>query len=256
MKHSAQEVGLLAEKAVDHLAPYITTITGIGGAQPDLKKYIGTGFFIELNGHTYIASAQHVADKLHKFEYLFHSVGDGNSVIQGHWVATTVPEADFGVMGCFDEALTHREKVLACHSEGLFNPNHSEDAYYLMMGYPGQLHTDLPFMNAHQHVLTPLVTTLKGVANNSNGDEILFRLNYSNKNVAPPGMSGSPIWNLNVHLEDDLSSWDVSKISVAGMITRWSSDGQFVEGTDARLIESVLPHVTQKFRELYPRTDK
>ena len=242
-------------QAMEYLAPYITTITGVAKDSQTPHKYIGTSVFIKNGGYTYIASAKHVADNLSKYHWLFHGTGEKNFPIQGHWVATTVPDADFGVMGCFEEILTNKEKVLD-FDPLKFQSNHSKDAFYLVMGYPGKLHFPMDFINTHQHILTPVITRLKGIHPNKNGDNIIFELGYSSGNVEPPGMSGSPVWNLNLHQIDDISEWNVNRITFAGVITRWDKNTESLLGTDVGLIKQVLPHITKKFRELYPRTDK
>lgn len=255
MQLTEQQLNDFGEKSKRYLSPYITTITGASTNKNVPAKYIGTSAYINYNGHTYIASAQHVANKIFQFEYLFHGVGNQNYPIQGHYVATTVPNADFCVMGCFEELLSSKEKVLDFETEK-FMSNHSKDAYYMVMGYPGKLHFPMDFINLHQHVLTSVITRLKGINPNKNGDNILFDPHYPNSLVEPQGMSGSPVWNLNFHLEDDLENWSVEKISFAGIVTRWDKNSQSLIATDSELIKQVLPHVTKKFRQLYPRTDK
>lgn len=255
MKLSADQAREISDRASEYVFPFLTTITGVSKDDSIGKRFIGTASYIRFDGHTYIATARHVADHLSRFSYLFHGVGNSSSVIQGHWVATDVPEADFGVMGCFEEFLTESEKTLNCE-DAIFSSNHSEDAYYLIIGFPEKLHTRLDFLNTHQHVATPIITRLRSIDVNTNNDRILFQLNYGKDLTDPPGMSGSPVWNLNTHLERKIDDWDVSKISFAGVVTRWNENNETIIATNAELIKEVLPAVTTKFQELYPRTDK
>jgi hypothetical protein len=241
-------------KAVEYLAPYITTITGVQKDTNIPVEYIGTSVFIKYDGHTFIASAKHVADNLLKYDYLFHGTGTKNFPIRGHWVATTIPDADFGIMGCFEEMITNTEKVLD-FDDTIFRSNHAKEAYYLVMGYPEKLHSAFDFMNTHQHVLTSVITRLKGIHSNKNGDNIIFELSYSNNNVDPPGMSGSPVWNLNLHKINTIEDWSVEQITLAGIITSWNKDTESIYGTISELITHVMPHIAEKFIELYPRID-
>jgi len=243
----------IGEVAIKYVSPFITTITGVMKDQNISPVYIGTGCYLNFNKHTYILSAKHVADNLSTYDYLFEGGGELMHPIQGHWVATDIPEADTAVMGCFPELLTNDEKILD-YKDTLFSSNHSEDTYYLVLGYPGKLHTNLDFMKQHQHVSISLLTKLQSVNTNKNGDDILFKLHYSKDNVVPPGISGSPVWNLNVN--DKTTEWDVSKITFAGIVTRWHEGDQTILVTNAELVKHVLPTITNKFRELYPRDDK
>lgn len=255
MKLPEDKLKKIGDKATNYLFPFLTTITGVIKDNSVAPKYIGTGVYIKYNGYIYIASARHVADNLTKFSYLFYGAGNKGYPIQGHWVSTTVADADFGVMGCFEESLTIQEKVLN-YDDAIFSSNHSQDAYYLITGFPGKLHTQLDFINTHQHGGNSVISILKSIDENIDGDEILFQLEYSKNLTPPPGMSGSPVWNLNLHLEENIKNWDVSKITFAGIVTRWDESNQTILATNSELIKQVLPAVTNKFRELYPRTDK
>lgn len=255
IKPSTKQLQEISKQAIEFIKPYLTTIVGVRKNPKMPRKYIGTGAFVKYDGHTYIFSAMHVANNIPKYNYLFHGVGPKEFPIQGHWVATAVPNADFGVMGCFEEALTDSEKLLE-FDEAKFQSNHSKDAYYLVMGFPAKLHTVFDFINEQQYVLYPMITKLKGIHANKDGHKMLFELSYSKENVQPPGMSGSPVWNLNLHLCESIEEWSVDKITFAGVITRWDEKTQSILGTDSELIKQVLPTITKKFRELYPREDK
>ncbi len=233
-----EKAGIL-QKAVEFARPFLTTITGLPLEKTRLTKFIGTGFFIRYNDSVYIATAHHVVADHHKYRSLYYGVGGKSRPIQDRVVAATIPNADFCILSCAKE-LTSSEAALDLKDEK-FASNHSKKTYYLVIGFPGNLHTHIPVMRHHTSGILPVFTVLKSTEMNSSGQEISFSLNYSGSNPDPPGMSGSPVWNLNIHLTS-MDEWNIQCMSLAGIVTRWDIEEGTILATNSELIKDALPY--------------
>ncbi len=195
-KEKLREIGNLVAKK---LIPYCGSVYGVHEDNNEPAVFLGSGTFLKRNGKFFFLTAQHVVYCSDKYAHLFIS-RDNNKLMcpsQGGWVGYEVAESDLAILGCFEELYEDTEvKFLDITKIG--EPFLADDALFFTQGFPDQLHISFPFMRQNQSVSLPIISTFKSIIKNKNGDEIMFAISYSH-DVNPQGMSGSGVWNLNLH---------------------------------------------------------
>ena len=238
------------------LSPYCGTVYGV---YEDVQKpaiFIGSGTFIRRDHKIYFLTAQHVADCPGNFAQLFISRDNNKTMCpsQGGWVGYEVPESDLAILECFEELYEDIE-VRFLDIKDIGEPFLANDAIFFSLGFPGELHTSLPHMRLYQSVGLPIISTFKRIIKSKDDNEVMYAISYG-KEINPKGMSGSGVWNLNLHKLNSLKEWDLSHVTFAGVIQKWNQVKNEFIVTNSKIVSDFLNVGIDRFQKHFPRSDK
>jgi hypothetical protein len=173
---------------------------------------------------------------------------------QGGWVGYEVPESDLAILGCFEESFKNTP-VKFLDIDKIGDSYLAEDALFFCQGFPGQLHVAFPYLRQYQSAILPIIGRFKKIIRNKNGDQIMYCMDYPS-NVNPKGMSGSGVWNLNLHKVPGLNKWEKSQITFAGVVQKWNPREKELIITKSSVVSDFLKVGIDRFIKHFPRTDK
>ena len=77
-----------------------------------------------------------------------------------------------------------------------------------------------------------------------------FAFEYPCK-IDPPGMSGSPIWNMRFHCMPSFEAWSPEAVTFAGIAHKWDIENKVLIGTRVEFIRDFVPAAIEYCRQEY-----
>ncbi len=252
---STEKMNKLGNEVAKRVFPFCDSIDGVSKDPKVPPKFIGSGILIKDDDDTFILTAQHVAKSLLQYDYIFHGVNNkGKSVpAQQSWVGCPINESDIAIIRCFHEFFESGTKDFLDINQ--IRETSLENALLFCQGFPGEEQVSIPFLNIVESHSLPFIGKFRGYSLNQNKEPIKFIIEYPS-DINPRGMSGSPVWNLNLHNVPKFEDWDYDQITFAGIAQRWIKDSKVLLVTRSSLISKFLPGMIKEYNRLFPRTDR
>lgn len=238
------------------LMPFCDTIYGVPKDKTKPAKFLGSSILIKNSDSLFILTAQHVAENASKYYHIFHGKTKYGIMFptQGGWVGCPILDSDIAILGCFEEMFEGTSaKFLNVAKIQDSNLNH--EAFFFCLGFPGQLHVSLPFLKTYEATSLPFIGKFKKIINNRNNEPVAFSIEYPS-DVNPRGMSGSAVWNLNLHKLSKFKDWNANQITFAGIAQKWVPTSKELIVTNAHIINNYINQMIKLFQETFPRSDK
>ncbi len=246
------DVSARLRKEVDEV---LTIIFGADTVSRSASKqsrilYRGTASYFKLSQFPFIVTSAHVLQECPRVDNVFHGKGEASVFpLRSGWYATLDKEIDIAVMGCFQDALDE-SGIEPLRYQSLLSPSFDhKDAFYYCNGYPNAHAINLPFMgefSVHGNAFIGKLATLPKEFDSKK----CFAIEYPCKSD-PPGMSGSPVWNLRLHCMREFSEWSPEVASFAGVVQRWCPDEQILVVTRVEHIRDFVPIAIEHLRKKY-----
>ena len=216
--------------------------------------HIGCGTFFQEKKDTFFLTAMHVGRQADKFDFEMHTRnGSISCPFRGVWLGDKDPVKDIAIYGCFSEMIEDSNLSpfdISTLRQGI--SNNVEGQYFYCQGIPGADTTFLPMMRAIQMASNPVIGV--GLPNNAvEYPDRTFSFKYP-RNVDPRGMSGSSVWNTNLHLVNSEDEWSIDMLSFAGVVQKWNPANNTIIATRADAVESFIPAGIEKLREMWLNT--
>jgi len=224
----------------------VKKITRING------KYLGCGTFFKEGDDCFMLTAMHVAQEADKFDYAMHSRRQQLNCcpFRGVWLGDRIPETDIAIYGCFAEMI--EESNLSPIEEGALYQTVSKNVQgqlFYCQGIPGADTTFLPMMRQYifgSHPIMGLGLPSESLEN----PNYTFSFQYP-RGVNPRGMSGSAVWNTNLHLINSEDEWHLDLLTFAGFIQKWIPSKMCLVSTKADSLKSFIPIGRELLRKMW-----
>ncbi len=227
--------------------PSVASLYGVHKDKTRPAKSLGTGTFIRHRGDVFVLTAMHVVENSQKYAYVLHDVGgDGEHMVPFRlgWTGRKQAEGDLALWGCFAEFFETSNRKPMPLVEPFGHTDASDDAFFIATGWPADQAVALPHVREYR-------TTLHTVMGKTVvGDDIpaqSFAFNCAN-NIRYFGMSGSAVWNLNLHRCTNAEDWTPQMSTFAGVATRWDKDNGLIIATRAEVVKDFLSGAIERLR--------
>lgn len=231
----------------DHTAQFITPVCR--SPVHTLAEVEGSGTYLELRGHSYILTNEHVAHAQLRYA-LAHFLNDGElaAAVVHPFRSVTAPE-DIAVASIDADLLTNSTKrgVPAAQIDPVFQP--AEGEILFIHGYPG-VQGHISALNQGALARTFPFASDANTLPPGFDSNLHFAITYPIQGVrdyqgrearlpVPGGMSGSLVWDTKfVALSG--AEWDPSKAKACGLIWAWDVMHERLIGTKIEYVRRLL----------------
>lgn len=246
---AAEQIRLRFESSVTPLVG-VKIHNGEGRAR---QHYFGTATYFTYLGFPFVLTAQHVLEKSKEFSTFVHGTATGERPfpLRSCWVGSSNVKADIAIWGCFQTALDDAGITPLPYKELLVSSYAQDNALYVCNGFPDRLKTELPFMGETTFAGNPFIGQQTELPDGAGFDDsIHFAIKYP-CDVPPPGMSGSPVWNMRLHCMTCLEAWSHEAVTFAGVVHRWDESTKKLIATRVEYIRDFIPGAVNHLRSKY-----
>jgi Trypsin-like peptidase domain len=231
----------------EHTFPYITSIVGIiDGKEGD---FVGSGFRLTLDGRPFLVTAKHVVDEANRYD-----LGAGFVAARGappHRLRATPDLANDGTdLAVYDlsSAPTGEELRFWPRSRIDTAAEPRSRDYLFVHGFPGErsrflfgdLHSkSLPYGVMERDDDLPSDLRSHEFAMDYDPANMLLERGGNADLVAPPGLSGSPVFRIGAGAKPP-EQWEPDQSMIVGVVTRWNHDKKVLLATGANALVDLL----------------
>lgn len=186
--------------------PSLASLYGVHGDRSPPAKLLGSGTFIRHHDDIFVLTAKHAVEQSQRYDYVFHDVGgDGEKMVpfREGWTGWNQGEGDLALWGCFPELFEGSRKRPVPLVEPFGYTDASYDAFFIASCWPADLELVLPAVSEYR---TTLHTIMGKTVALHNIPDHCFAFNCAN-DIRYFGMSGSAVWNLNLHRCETAEEW-------------------------------------------------
>ena len=226
--------------------PSVASLYGVHSNQSNPAELLGSGTFIQHRNDIFVLTAMHVVEQSQRYAYVFHDVGgDGENMIpcRAGWTGWNQGAGDLALWGCFREGFdaSRLRPVPLVQPFGFTNVR--DDAFFTASGWPQDQARSLPFIREYR---TTLHTVIGKTVLRNNIPDHCFAFDCAN-NIRYFGMSGSAVWNLNLHQCRTAGEWTPQMSTFAGVVIQWNKEG-FIIATQAEIVKKFLSGAIEQLR--------
>ncbi|MFC1684921.1 hypothetical protein ACFL0R_05570 [Pseudomonadota bacterium] len=237
----------IGEQVQDFRLPSITALYGIHKDRTRPAELLGSGTFVQHKDDVFVLTAYHVVKNSSKYEYILHPVGGGGEnmfPLRGDWTGWPEEDGDLALWGCFRERIDTSpiQPIQIVEPFGITNAR--KNAFFITSGYPADKAWSLPFAREYY---TMLHTVMGDAALPDDIPGHCFAINCAN-DIRYFGMSGSAVWNLNLHRCRTVEEWSPQMSTFAGVTTRWNADEGLLIATKAEVTKEFLCGAIESLR--------
>ena len=246
-KLTRDEVISRGQRVQELRQPSVASLYGVYDAKRGHAELLGTGIYFQHREDVFLLTAMHVVKNSEKYEYVFHDVGgNGEKMfpLRSNWTGWNEGSGDLALWGCFAEVFTASELRPLPLVEPFGVTDDRNDAVFIASGWPGDQATALPYAREY---LTRLHSVMGKTVLCSELDCHSFAFNCAN-DIRYHGMSGSAVWNLNLHRCEDANQWTPEMSSFAGVVTRWDQKNALIIATRAETVKRFLSAAIEPLR--------
>lgn len=242
----------------DNIRVYVTKCEGSIYGTMDYShvngNHIGCGTFYKEGADTFMLTAMHVGREADKYHYSMHDRRElKSSPFRGQWLGDRQLENDIAIYGCFSEMI-EESTIVPIEENSLLSEvsTNVQGQLFYCQGIPGLDATFLPMMRQFQTVSNPIMGL--GLPNDVlEYPDYTFAFQYP-RNVKPSGMSGSSVWNTNLHLLNSDVEWSIDTMSFAGVVQKWIPANRCLIVTRADSINNFIPTGRELLRNMWRET--
>jgi len=227
-------------------SPSVASLYGVFKDRSKPADLLGSGTFVQHRDDIFVLTARHVLNDYKKYDYVFHDIGGDGELMypfKGNWIGWSECKGDLALWGCFGE-LFDSSKI---HPMPLIEPfgstNEHEDAVFLTSGYPDEKALSLPFAGEYR---TALHTAMGKAATLGSNPDHSFSF-YCANDIKYFGMSGSGVWNLNLHKCESIADWSPELSTFSGVLIQWVQNGHLI-ATKAEVVKKFLSGSIEQLR--------
>lgn len=224
----------------------VASLYGVDRCQSRPAQLLGSGTFVRHHDDIFVLTAMHVVENSKQYAYVFHDVGgDGESMIpfRAGWTGWSHETGDLALWGCFHQAFDKSSLRPMPLVEPFGITDACDDAFFIASGWPEEQALSLPAIREYR---TTLHTVMGKMAPRKNIPDHCFAFDCAN-DISYRGMSGSAVWNLNLHRCRVAREWTPQMSSFAGVVIQWDTEG-FIIATQAEIVKRFLPGAIKQLR--------
>ena len=231
-----EEILARAGEAVELVSRSVAAIYGVRRRKHD---FLGSGTYVRHRKNIYVITAKHVVDRSGSYETVCSDIGGSGErlvPLKSGWTGFREEDGDIALWQCFDEVLEKSDRIPIPLIESFGSPDAHRGTLLMATGYPATRAVSMPFMRVEQlslHVPVGCAVDGPGLS------EFAFAFTCLN-DIEYHGMSGSPVWNLNLDSEEDLEGWKPEETTFAGVLTRWDKPSGTLFATKAEALKGFL----------------
>lgn len=235
------------ERVRDLRLPNVASLYGVHQDHTRAAEFLGTGTFVQHRDDVFVLTAMHVVRESQKYAHVFHDVGgDGENMVpfRSGWTGWKEVSTDLALWGCFRELFetSSLRPLPLIEPFGVTDAN--KDAFFVASGWPGDLEFPLPHVREYR---TTLHTVMGKTVMRNEIPKQSFAFDCAN-DIRYFGMSGSAVWNLNLHRCTTLKDWTPNMSTFAGVVIRWNEDEGLIIATRAEIVKSFLSGAIERLR--------
>ncbi len=218
--------------------PSVASLYGVHKDKLRPAKLLGSGTFIQHRDDIFILTAMHVVKESQRYAHVLHDVGgDGENMIpcRDGWTGWDEGTGDLALWGCFREGFDGSSLRPVPLVEPFGSTDASDDALFIASGYPEDQSLSLPFIREYR---TRLHTAMGKTVSRNGIPDHCFAFECAN-NIRYAGMSGSGVWNLNLHRCRTAGEWTPQMSTFGGVAIQWNTQG-FIIATQAEIVKRFL----------------
>ncbi len=226
--------------------PSVASLYGVYRDQLRPAELLGSGTFVQHRDDIYVLTAMHVVEKSKTYAHILHDVGgDGENMIpcKAGWTGWGDQAGDLALWGCFREAFDKSRLRPIPLVEPFGITDACDGAFFIASGWPQDLALSLPAVREYR---TTLHTVMGKRVSRKNIPDHCFAFDCAN-NIRYYGMSGSAVWNLNLHRCRTAGEWTPQMSTFAGVVILWDEEG-FIIATQAEIVKRFLPGAIEQLR--------
>lgn len=227
--------------------PNVASLYGVHQDRARPAELLGTGTFVQHRDDVFVLTAMHVVKESKKYAYVFHDLGgDGENMIpcRSGWTGLEGESGDLALWGCFPEPFKASGPRPLPFVEPFGVTDASEDAFFIASGWPEALATPFPYLRKY---LTKLHTIMGKAIVHDDIPARSFAFTCAN-DIPYFGMSGSAVWNLNLHLCKNAEDWTPQMSTFAGVVVGWMKEKGLIIATRAEVVKDFLSGAIERLR--------
>jgi len=227
--------------------PSVASLYGVHSDKLRPAELLGSGTFIQHRNDIFLLTAMHVLEQSQNYAHVFHDVGgDGENMVpfRDGWTGWNDGNGDLALWSCFREFFdeSHVRPVPLVEPFGFTDA--SDDAFFIASGWPQDQALALPAIREYR---TTLHTVMGKTVKLDNLPDHCFAFDCAN-DIRYYGMSGSAVWNLNLHRCRTAEEWTPQMSTFAGVVTRWDDKKGLIIATQAESVKRFLSGAIERLR--------
>jgi len=217
-------------------------------------ELLGSGIYVQHREDIFLLTAMHVVKDSHNYAYVFHDVGGNGEPMcptREGWTGWDEGTGDLALWGCFAELFSESELRPFPLLEPFGATDDHNDAFFVASGWPGDQTMAIPHAREYRSTLH---TVMGKTVQRSGLDAYSFAFDCAN-DIRYYGMSGSPVWNLNLHRCVDANEWTPEMSSFAGIVTQWDKSNGLIIATRAESVKRFIGGAIERLRSQWRMTE-
>lgn len=227
--------------------PSVASLYGVHKDKTRPAKLLGTGTFIRHRQDVFVLTAMHVVENSRKYAHVLHDVGGDEELMvpcRSGWTGWKQATEDLALWGCFPEFFETSKRQPLPFVEPFGHTDASDDAFFIASGWPADQAVAFPYLRRYG---TKLHTVMGKTVVRDDMPTEYFAFDCAN-NIRYYGMSGSAVWNLNLHRCTSAEDWTPQRSTFAGVATRWDKDNGLIIAARAEKVKEFLSGAIEQLR--------